>query len=287
MDSLKDKKEEDGTNEAYIYVRVSTKIQKESMTSQLNRTREYCEKNKYKIMEEVCEERSGKSVANRRINELIERMKNKSKLILDSMDRLSRNMTECNQLVDKLEGKRCDIHCLKQNFIYRSNAEGGDQVTKRMMLGMFNMLAENEINTLALRVKEGIKSKREKGLIWERAPYGYRKSNDGRYIIKLPAHNLETIALSEIMRLRECEDKKLRSYAKIAKYLTGQKLPRPQKKYIKNEEGEIERDEEGNKVMNGWGWWSVRKLYEDTAKNVYKEKLPPRGYEEPEVKREK
>lgn len=258
---------------AYLYVRVSTTKQGDSVIAQEQRLRNYCEANNYEIKDLVVDDGiSGKSTKNRSIDNLITQMIHGSVLVVDALSRLSRNMADSHRLVKDLESNGCHLHTLKEGLRYTPNesmAQTGG--SNRLTLGLFSLLSEMEVNQLSQRVSQGLQARKNAGFITQKTPYGWRKTNDKRFFVKLPDHSDQQQCIKFIMNAKDNGI----SFRKIAEQLTKEKFPRPYKPY----------DAEGN--LNPWSYSSSRNIYMQESSKKYYQFMPGRGYIEPPPVEEK
>jgi DNA invertase Pin-like site-specific DNA recombinase len=154
----------------YAYVRKSTDDQ--NTKGQQNTIYEYAHKEGLRIarwFDVDCSSR--KTTKERRIDELLELMKEGDMLIVPELSRLGRSVGQIIMIVDELIRKKVALICLKENI--RLNGEKGMQTT--VMITMFGLFAEIERVLISERTREGLARARAEGKVLGR-PKGKGKS---------------------------------------------------------------------------------------------------------------
>lgn len=160
---------------AAIYIRVSSKIQQEnlSLDMQLYKCKEYCKKNDLEIVKTYCDVESGGNDDREEFNKLLSIIPEKKFdfVVVYEISRISRKMSTGAKFFEELERYQIGFISLKEN------------ITNRMLLNIYLSIADNyrieaserkKSNNLA-RLKQGLKGS---GV----APLGYKYEN-GKFIV--------------------------------------------------------------------------------------------------------
>jgi len=97
---------------------------------------------------------SRKSLAYRRINELLELVKPGDTVVVAELSRLGRSVGQVATMVNELVSKKVELHCLKE----RIRVGGGEalDIQTKVMVTMFSLFAEIERDLISERTKEGL-----------------------------------------------------------------------------------------------------------------------------------
>ena len=146
----------------YGYIRVSTEEQ--TTESQKNLISRYCMDKKIFIDKWIeVEKSSKKSTRERRIEELLEKLTQGDIVIISELSRLGRSIREVLYIIQKIvTEKRCRIIMIKQNIDI--DIENADNMTNKILLTVFSMLAELERDFISERTKEGLNVLKSKGI---------------------------------------------------------------------------------------------------------------------------
>ncbi len=146
----------------YGYIRVSTDDQ--TVESQKNLISRYCMDKKIFIDEWIeIEKSSRRSTRERRIDELIQKIKDGDVIIVSELSRLGRSIKEVLNIIERIvEEKRCRIIMLKQNLDIDPN--NTNDMTNKILITVFSMLAELECDFISERTKEGLIARKAKGI---------------------------------------------------------------------------------------------------------------------------
>ena len=163
------------TQKVYAYLRKSTDDQ--STKSQELAVYEYANKEGLRIdqwFDVDCSSR--KTPKERRIDELLDLIKEGDTLIVPELSRLGRSVGQVVMIVDSLVNKKVTVICLKENI--RLNGEKDLQAT--ILITLFGLFAEIERELIRERTREGLARARAEGKLLGR-PKGPGKSCLDKY----------------------------------------------------------------------------------------------------------
>jgi len=146
----------------YGYIRVSTDDQ--SVDSQKNVISRYCVEKKVMVDEWIAlEVSSRKSLRQRRIEELLSKLSKEDVVIVSELSRLGRSIKEVLSIIERLT-KECGSRLIlvKQNMDI--NPKNTNDLTNKILITVFAMLAELERDFISERTKEGLAARKAKGL---------------------------------------------------------------------------------------------------------------------------
>ena len=146
----------------YGYVRVSTPEQ--SVDSQKNAISRYCVDQKLMVDEWIeIEMSSRKSTAMRRIDELLDKSLPNDVIIVSELSRLGRSIKETlNTIETIIQEKQTRLILIKQNLDLNPGEK--HNVTNKILITVFSMLAELERDFISERTKEGLRARVAKGI---------------------------------------------------------------------------------------------------------------------------
>lgn len=154
-----------------LYARVSTDEQAKegySLNAQVEKMRAFCFSQGWTIYKEYVEEgRSAKDIDRPQLQSLLANMNSFDVVLVYKLDRLSRNVSDINILLNTFE---------KNNVAFKSVTEPYDTTTAqgKLLINIFASLAQFEREQLAERVFMGMNRKHEEGeRNGGRPPYGY------------------------------------------------------------------------------------------------------------------
>ena len=159
------------------YVRVSTDEQ--DFRNQRFEILNYCDKNGLKVDKWLELEMSSRhSPKERRIDELISVLNPDDRLIVSELSRLGRSTGEVIELVRELAAKKVEFISIKQGM--KINSNNGHDITSKVMVTIFSLLAELERDLISQRTKIALARAKALGTKLGR-PKGLGKSRlDGR-----------------------------------------------------------------------------------------------------------
>ncbi|MBA8667679.1 recombinase family protein [Holosporaceae bacterium 'Namur'] len=146
----------------YGYVRVSTHEQ--NLESQKNMISRYGVDHKLLIGEWIELEMSArKSMAQRRIDELLEKLSPNDIVIASELSRLGRSIKETLHIIEIiLHEKQSRLILIKQNLDL--NPKDKNSITNKILITVFSMMAELERDFISERTKEGLRARVAKGI---------------------------------------------------------------------------------------------------------------------------
>jgi site-specific DNA recombinase len=168
------------------YLRLSTKDQSKSLEYQESIIRDYCKRNKLKILEIFKDNGESSNTFDRRnyleLEKFIKKHKGKCQyLIVLDHDRFSRNLPEALTKIAELERKH-NVTVISTNEPIDLDTSDPDVFMKR---AFDYLIANRELLTIRNRTRQGIRNAKENGRHLGKAPFGYRNlknSCNGRTI---------------------------------------------------------------------------------------------------------
>lgn len=146
----------------YGYIRVSTDEQ--NIDSQKNVISRYCIEKKMMVDEWMTLEISSrKSLRQRRVEELLSKLAKDDIVIVSELSRLGRSIKEVLSIIERLT-QECGSRLIlvKQNMDINPN--NTKDLTNKILITVFAMLAELERDFISERTKEGLAARKAKGL---------------------------------------------------------------------------------------------------------------------------
>lgn len=135
----------------WAYLRVST--DKQDAENQRQAIKEYCAQEGMKVDDEIAVTMSSrKSTKDRRIEELLNRLKRDDYLIVSELSRIGRSVGEVAQTVDKLIAKKVNFIAIKQGI----RINGKKDIATKTIITMFSLMAEIERDLISERTKQGL-----------------------------------------------------------------------------------------------------------------------------------
>ena len=144
------------------YIRVSTKEQ--SLDSQKNLISRYCVDRKFIVDEWFeLEMSSRQTAAKRRIDELLSKLSSGDTIIVSELSRIGRSIKETLNIIESIsKKKKARLIVIKQNLDL--NPEQKDNMSNKILITVFSMLAELERDFISERTKEGLRARVAKGI---------------------------------------------------------------------------------------------------------------------------
>ena len=204
------------------YCRVSTTIQMEkdnSIKNQTKQIRDYCKRFDLELVDVFIDEGISGLKSNRDgLNQLLD-IVNKGNIdgvVVYSLSRLGRKLTNVIQWIELLMKKNIDFFSIKENF-------NVNEIYGKLMLQILGSLNEFEVNVLGERIKDVKQYKKSKNEVYcGDILYGMYKRGD-----RLIKNNYELKTLKLIKEMRE---KDSMSYSKISGFLNLNNIPSKNKK---------------------------------------------------------
>lgn len=104
---------------------------------------------------------SRRSAKDRRIDELLSNLKSNDRLLVSELSRLGRSTGEVIQLIKSLTDQKIEFVAVKQSF--RINSQNNKDMTSKVMVTIFSLLAELERDLISERTKMGLARARASG----------------------------------------------------------------------------------------------------------------------------
>ncbi len=185
----------------YGYIRVSS--DKQTVENQRYQINGFCEKNQFIIEKWIEETISGtKSVENRVLGKLLNKMKKDDVLICTELSRLGRNLLMIMGILNQCMKKEVQVWTIKDNYRL------GNDINSKVLAFAFGLSAEIERNLISQRTKEALARKRAEGVILGR-PKGSKSA--------------KTKLSGQEKKIKELLDKKV-SYSAISRILNVHRL---------------------------------------------------------------
>jgi DNA invertase Pin-like site-specific DNA recombinase len=141
---------------------------------------------------------SRKSIKDRGIDDLLEQLEPKDRLIVSELSRLGRSLGQIIQIVDRLIKQKVRFAAVKENIILN----GKQDIQTKVMVAMFGLFAEIERDLISERTKQGLAAARAKGKQLGRPKGSLGKSKlDGKEeeIISLLKKDVSKSSIAKIM----------------------------------------------------------------------------------------
>ena len=144
------------------YIRISTADQ--SADGQKSLIARYVVERKMIVDEWIeVEVSSRKSAEKRKITELLDKVSAQDTVIVSELSRLGRSIKEVLQIIEELiQVKRCKLILIKQNL--HLDPSNQHDMTNKVLLTIFSMVAELERDFISERTKEGLRARNEMGI---------------------------------------------------------------------------------------------------------------------------
>jgi DNA invertase Pin-like site-specific DNA recombinase len=140
------------------YLRVSTC--KQHLANQQDEIRRFAESRDLKVDVWVNEIVSGKKrEQERRLGNLLRRMKRGDTLIVTEMSRLSRSMTDLMAIMGKCLRKGIKLYTTKEKYSF------DDSINSKVLCFAFGLVAEIERNLISMRTREALALRKAEGMV--------------------------------------------------------------------------------------------------------------------------
>lgn len=141
------------------YLRVSTVRQ--DLEKQRHEINEYCKRNGLKVDQWITTEISSrKNRKDRRINELLSKLRRGDTLIVSELSRLGRSLSEVTLIVEELINRKINLAAIKQGI----KINGKPNLAVKTIVWMFSMFAEIEKDLISERTKMGLAAAKARGV---------------------------------------------------------------------------------------------------------------------------
>jgi DNA invertase Pin-like site-specific DNA recombinase len=142
----------------YGYIRVST--DKQSVENQRYEINRFCEKNHLIVDKWIEEIISGtKKINDRKLGNLMKKMKKKDILICSELSRLGRNLLMIMSVLNECMNRDIQVWTIKDNYRL------GSDINSKVLAFAFGLSAEIERNLISQRTKEALARKKAEGRI--------------------------------------------------------------------------------------------------------------------------
>ena len=150
------------TKKTIAYIRAST--DKQEVNNQRLEILEYARKHDLKVDDFIEVTVSSKrTTKQRRIDELMEQLKDSGTLIATELSRLGRSTAEVISLINQLLAQNVRVILIKQNLDVTAN-ENGQDMTSKIIITLFSLFAELERDLISMRTKEALAAKKAQGI---------------------------------------------------------------------------------------------------------------------------
>ena len=186
-------------NKTIAYVRVSTT--KQDVENQELAIRRYADEHNLKVNQWFrLEASSRKSTKERRIDELLDILQHGDTLIVSELSRLGRSLSQIVLIIDELLAKGVTFIAIKQGM----KLNGAKDMTAKVQIAMFGLLAEIERDLISERTKMGLEKARANGKLLGRPKGSLGASKlDGREaeIVDLLSKGMSKRALARYLKV--------------------------------------------------------------------------------------
>ncbi len=178
----------------YAYIRVSTDHQ--NVENQKFEILTYCQKHNIQIDKWIDEAISSrKPLTERKLGNLLKKLKKGDVLIATELSRLGRNLLEVMGILQNCLEKDCQIWTLKENYRL------GSDIQSKVLAFAFSLVAEIERQLISERTKNSLKRLKEEGKHLGR-PHGfsYKKlAKSHKHIVEMLDKNMTKAEIAKIM----------------------------------------------------------------------------------------
>ena len=142
------------------YLRVST--DKQDLKGQKLEIQTYAKKHDLEIDEYIeIEISSRKNGHERKIDELLSRLRRNDILIISEISRIARSIRQTHNFMHQLSRKRIELHAIKEGIV----TKGFDDLQTKILLNCFGLCAEIEKNLISQRTRAGLKLAKQRGKV--------------------------------------------------------------------------------------------------------------------------
>ena len=141
------------------YIRVST--DKQDLGNQKLEIQRYAKRQNLEIDEFIeIEISSRKNGHDRRIDELLSKLKRNDILIVSEISRLARSIRQISQIIHDLAKKKIESHFIKEGLV----TKGKGDLTTKITINAFSVAAEIERDLISQRTKNGLALAKKRGV---------------------------------------------------------------------------------------------------------------------------
>jgi DNA invertase Pin-like site-specific DNA recombinase len=152
---------------------------------------------------------SRKTVEQRRITELIDKLNPDDIVIASELSRLGRSIKETLNIIETIiEKKQSRLILIKQNLDLNPNDR--NNITNKVLITVFSMLAELERDFISERTKEDLKARAEKGI----------KLGKPKGVIQKSMYDKDSDKILELYQLGVPINKIIDTHLKYGKYIS-------------------------------------------------------------------
>lgn len=184
-------------SKTYAYIRVST--DKQDANNQRLEILEYARQRGLRVDEFVEITISSRQTSKeRRVDELMEKIRSADTLIVSELSRLGRSTGDVINLVKELAERKIRLIAIKQNI----DINGDRDMTSKIMVTIFSLLAELERDMISLRTKEALAAKKRQGITLGKPKGTIQKSKfdkDRKKIEELLGYGLSVRKIAEVL----------------------------------------------------------------------------------------
>jgi len=181
------------------YLRVST--DKQDLDNQKLSILNYAHQHKIKIAEFIeVQVSSQKSIKERKLDALLDKLKAGDTLIVSELSRLGRSLGQVIRIVDDLVKNKVQLIAIKESLVIDGTSKPSMQ--NKIMVALFGLFAEIERDLISERTKQGLLAAKAKGKLLGRRKGSFGKSKlDGKEeeIKKLLVLTVSKTAIAKIV----------------------------------------------------------------------------------------
>jgi DNA invertase Pin-like site-specific DNA recombinase len=150
------------TKKTIAYIRASTN--KQEVNNQKLEILEYARQHDLKVDDFIEVTVSSKrTTKQRRIDEMMDQLKDSGTLIATELSRLGRSTAEVISLINQLLDQKVRVILIKQKLDITANENGQDMASK-IIITLFSLFAELERDLISMRTREALAAKKAQGI---------------------------------------------------------------------------------------------------------------------------
>lgn len=200
---------------AIILARVSTEEQTEgqSIPAQLTRARDYAIKKDLEVASEYQFDESSTKDRRTKFEQVIEEIrksKEKTVLVVETIDRLQRSFKESVLLDGFRKDGKLELHFIRENLIIHQNSNSSE--IQRWDLGVF--VAKSYVLQISDNVKRSIEQKLKNGEWIVKAPLGYLNTEDERENKNITVDPIRSLHVAKMFEMYASGNHSLRTIKK-------------------------------------------------------------------------